>query len=153
MNKIYSLFILIFLPLLAIADDKKINIVTKQIHKYECALNSSNIDNIMSLYHHDSVFITPYNEPAIGKNKIKNIYIDIFHDVTFDLLLKLDEVHIMSQTWAYAYAHTNGTKKIQTNNKMSTSTFKNQDFFLLHLDYDKKWRIFRHVITNTEYMY
>jgi len=49
MNKIYSFFILIFLPLLAIAEDKKINIVTKQIHKYECAINSSNIDNIMSL--------------------------------------------------------------------------------------------------------
>lgn len=55
MKTICSVLMLILLPLVAIADDKRVELIINQIKQYEYGINHSNVGYIMNLYRHDSV--------------------------------------------------------------------------------------------------
>ncbi|MBZ3695236.1 YybH family protein [Phyllobacterium calauticae] len=121
--------------------------LTKQLDRYEKALNASNLDEVMMLYTDDAVFM-PQNFPTqIGRDAVRDTYGKIFQAIKLDVRFGIDEMGEFSDGWAYARTHSKGTATVLANKKQTMEG--NQEMFLFRRDNDGTWRFARYIFSST----
>ncbi|AVE05423.1 MULTISPECIES: YybH family protein [Pseudomonas] len=123
--------------------------ITQQLNRYEAALNSSDIDRVMTLYTDDAVFMPQYSLPAVGRDAVRAAYRQVFNTIKLDIRFTIDEIRPLSRDWAFARTRSNGTVKRLSSDQQSSAE-GNQEIFLLHRETGGQWRFARYIFTTTQ---
>jgi uncharacterized protein (TIGR02246 family) len=122
--------------------------IRQQLHRYEQALNSSDVDRVMTLYADDAVFMPQHSLPVIGRDAVRTAYRHVFDTIKLDIRFAIDEVRPLSRDWAFARTRSNGTVKVLGSDQLAGAE-ANQELFLLHREADGQWRIARYIFSTT----
>ncbi|WP_109480407.1 nuclear transport factor 2 family protein [Paraburkholderia sp. C35] len=137
-------------PRVAIAApaDETDRAITRQLHRYEQALNRSDIDAIMKLYDDAPVVMAQNMPSAVGREAVRTAYTQAFKAIRLNVRFTIDEIKPLSRDWAFV--RTNSTGTIETiAGKPSTQPEANQELFILHRGPDDVWRVARYIFTAT----
>ncbi len=119
-----------------------------QLQRYEQALNASDINNVMTLYTADSVFMPQHSLPAVGRDAVRVAYEHVFATIKLNIRFEIDEIQPLSPDWAFARTRSKGQVKVLANDQPATPE-ANQELFLLHRDADGQWRFARYIFSTT----
>lgn len=122
--------------------------IHQQLNRYEQALNSSDVDRVMTLYADDAVFMPQHSLPAVGRDAVRAAYRHVFDTIKLDIRFVIDEVRPLSRDWAFARTRSNGTVKVLGSDQPAGAE-ANQELFLLHREADGQWRIARYIFSTT----
>jgi len=123
---------------LAQSDDKKA--VRTLIENYGKAMNASNVDDVLTLFARDAVFM-PYGHPtAIGQQEIRSAFEQEFKSIDLDVKIVFDEI-LVDGSLAVVRSRSDGTLKILPKGKTIT-TESYRAFFVLQ-KHKNEWRIAR----------
>lgn len=123
--------------------------ITQQLNHYEAALNSSDIDRVMTLYADDAVFMPQHSPPAVGRDAVRAAYRQVFNTIKLDIRFTIDEIRPLSRDWAFARTRSDGTVK-RLSSDQQASIEGNQEIFLLHRETDGQWRFARYIFSTTQ---
>lgn len=143
----------VLLPLSALAAKPAANDAVKaaihqQLNRYEQALNSSDVERVMTLYADDAVFMPQHSLPAVGRDAVRTAYRHVFDTIKLDIRFAIDKVRPLSRDWAFARTRSNGTVKVLGSDQPAGAE-ANQELFLLHREADGQWRIARYIFSTT----
>ncbi|AJO79673.1 SgcJ/EcaC family oxidoreductase [Pseudomonas sp. MRSN 12121] len=124
------------------------NEVTRQLERYERALNASNVDQVMTLYAKDAVFMPQNSQPVVGRDAVRAAYRQIFGQIKLEVDFTIDEIQPLSPDWAFARTRSKGTVKVLAGDGKA-SPEGNQEVFLLHRESDGQWRFARYIFSTT----
>ena len=141
------------LPLSAMASesgpvDRDQAAITRQLDRYEQALNGADVDGVMKLYASDAVFMPQHSRPAEGREAIRTAYTQVFDTIRLDIDFTVDEIRVLSHDWAYARTRSSGTVKVLASDQPPAPE-ANQELFLLHRESDDQWRFARYIFSTT----
>lgn len=141
------------LPLTAWAASPSLNeaaeaAIHQQLRRYEQALNSSDVDRVMTLYADDAVFMPQHSLPAVGRDAVRAAYRHVFDTIKLDIRFAIDEVRLLSRDWAFARTRSNGAVNALGSDQPAGSE-ANQELFLLHREADGQWRIARYIFSTS----
>lgn len=128
--------------------DRDRTAITRQLDRYEQALNGADIDNVMKLYAQDAVFMPQHSLPAEGHDAIRTAYRHVFDTIRLNIDFTVDEIGVLSKDWAYARTRSKGTVKVLAIDQPPAPE-ANQELFLLHRDGDGEWRFARYIFSTT----
>ena len=128
--------------------DRDRTAITRQLDRYEQALNSADFDTIMKLYAKDAVFMPQHGLPAVGRDAILTAYRHVFDTIRLNIDFSIDEIGVLSHDWAYARTRSNGTVKVLAS-EQPPAPEGNQELFLLHRETDGQWRFARYIFSTT----
>jgi uncharacterized protein (TIGR02246 family) len=114
---------------------------------YSAALNSSDTNDVMSLYTDDGVFMPPYSQSAVGREAVRQAYDDVFAAIQLTVKFNVAEIVEMSPNWVFARTNSAGTTLTHATGK--TSAEGNQELFIFRKDRDGKFRIARYSFSST----
>ena len=123
-------------------------VVNHQLKRYEQALNASDVDGVMKLYAADAVVMAQNNMPAVGRDAVRQTYLHVFSSIKLKIRFDIDEIHPLTQDWAFARTRSNGQVKVLASHT-SAKPEANQELFLFHRDADGEWRIARYIFSTT----
>ncbi|WP_447776747.1 YybH family protein [Pseudomonas chlororaphis] len=123
--------------------------VTQQLKRYETALNTSDLDQVMTLYAGDAVFMPQNSPPAVGRDAVRAAYRQVFDLIRLDVRFTIDEIQPLSRDWAFARTRSNGTVKLLKGDQPASAE-GNQEVFLLHRESDGQWRFARYIFSTTQ---
>ncbi len=129
------------------ADAAKTAIV-QQLNRYEQALNSADLDQVMTLYANDAVFMPQNSPPAVGREAVRAAYRRVFDTIHLNIRFEIDEIRTLSSDWAYARTRSSGTVNVLGGDQ-PPSTEANQEMFLLHREANGLWRFARYIFSTT----
>lgn len=122
--------------------------IRQQLNRYEQALNSSDVNRVMTLYTDDAVFMPQNSLPAVGRDAVQASYHHVFGTIRLNVRFAIDEVRPLSRDWAFARTRSNGTVKVLGSDQPASAE-ANQELFLLHREPDGQWRIARYIFSTT----
>ncbi|TFZ47804.1 SgcJ/EcaC family oxidoreductase [Stenotrophomonas maltophilia] len=122
--------------------------ITRQLERYEQALNSSDVDAVMRLYSDDAVFMPQHSLPVAGAGAIRSAYQQIFKTIRLSIDFTIDEIQPLSRDWAFARTRSNGTVRVLASDGPAGAE-ANQEIFLLHRGKDAQWRFARYIFSTT----
>ncbi len=122
--------------------------VTRQLERYEQALNASDVDAVMKLYARDPVFMPQHSLPAVGREAVRAAYRQVFAKIRLDIDFSIDEIRPLGPDWAFARTRSNGTVKVLGVDAPAGAE-ANQEVFLLHRENDGQWRFARYIFSTT----
>ncbi|EPG5281411.1 TPA: SgcJ/EcaC family oxidoreductase [Pseudomonas aeruginosa] len=122
--------------------------VTRQLERYEQALNASDVDAVMKLYARDPVFMPQHSLPAVGREAVRAAYRQVFAKIRLDIDFSIDEIRPLAPDWAFARTRSNGTVKVLGVDAPAGAE-TNQEVFLLHRENDGQWRFARYIFSTT----
>ncbi len=122
--------------------------ITEQLHRYESALNSSDLDGVMQLYATDAVFMPQHGQPAVGREAVRAAYQQVFATIEIRIRFQIDEVQVLSPEWAYVRTRSTGTARLVGGDR-PPGPEANQELFLLHREADGQWRFARYIFSTT----
>lgn len=122
--------------------------ITRQLERYERALNSSDVDAVMRLYSDDAVFMPQHSLPVAGAGAIRSAYQQIFKTIRLSIDFTIDEIEPLSRDWAFARTRSNGTVKVLAKDGPAGAE-ANQEIFLLHRGKDGQWKFARYIFSTT----
>ncbi|MDF3887058.1 YybH family protein [Cupriavidus basilensis] len=122
--------------------------ISGQLARYEQALNSADIDRIMSLYARDPVFMPQNGSPAVGREAVRRAYGHVFDSIKLNVRFEVDEIRLLSDEWAYARTRSRGTVT-RLGNAVPPGPEANQELFLLRREADGQWRFARYIFSTT----
>lgn len=128
--------------------DRDLAAITRQLDRYEQALNSSDVDTVMKLYAEDAVFMPQHSLPAEGRDAVRTAYVHVFDTIHLDIDFTIDEIAVLSHDWAYARTRSNGTVKVLASDQPPAPE-ANQELFLMHRESDGQWRFARYIFSTT----
>ncbi|MGE7955405.1 YybH family protein [Pseudomonas sp. NPDC089530] len=123
--------------------------VTQQLKRYEAALNASDVDQVMTLYAKDAVFMPQHSQPVVGRDAVRAAYCRIFGQIKLDIGFTVDEIQPLAPDWAFARTRSQGTVKVLAGNQQARPE-GNQEVFLLHRESDGQWRFARYIFSTTQ---
>ncbi|AIC21214.1 ketosteroid isomerase [Pseudomonas chlororaphis] len=123
--------------------------VTQQLKRYETALNTSDLDQVMTLYAGDAVFMPQNSPPAVGRDAVRAAYRQVFDLIRLDVRFTIDEIQPLSRDWVFARTRSNGTVKLLKGDQPASAE-GNQEVFLLHRESDGQWRFARYIFSATQ---
>ncbi|RPT44497.1 DUF4440 domain-containing protein [Pseudomonas aeruginosa] len=122
--------------------------VTRQLERYEQALNASDVDAVMKLYARDPVFMPQHSLPAVGREAVRAAYRQVFAKIRLDIDFSIDEIRPLGPDRAFARTRSNGTVKVLGVDAPAGAE-ANQEVFLLHRENDGQWRFARYIFSTT----
>ncbi|PWY51180.1 SgcJ/EcaC family oxidoreductase [Pseudomonas sp. RW409] len=123
--------------------------VTQQLKRYETALNTSDLDQVMTLYAGDAVFMPQNSLPAVGRDAVRAAYRQVFDLIRLDVRFTIDEIQPLSRDWVFARTRSNGTVKLLKGDQPASAE-GNQEVFLLHRESDGQWRFARYIFSTIQ---
>ena len=132
----------------AVPDQRDQAAITRQLDRYEQALNASDVDAVMQLYAKDAVFLPQHSLPAVGHDAVRTAYRHVFDAIRLNINFTIDEIRVLSRDWAYARTRSNGTVKVLASDQPPASE-ANQELFLLRRESDGQWRFARYIFSTT----
>ncbi|RWA53426.1 DUF4440 domain-containing protein [Cupriavidus sp. UYMSc13B] len=122
--------------------------IVRQLNRYEQALNSADLEQVMTLYAGDAVFMPQNSPPAVGRDAVRAAYRHVFDTIRLNIRFEVDEIQTLSGDWAYARTRSTGTAKVLGNNQ-PPGPEANQELFLLHREASGQWRFARYIFSTT----
>jgi uncharacterized protein (TIGR02246 family) len=122
--------------------------IAKQLQRYERTLNTADIDGVMELYAKDAVFMPQHSLPAVGRDAVRSAYRHVFDTIKLNIRFEIDEVHQLSNDWAFARTRSTGTVKVLASDQAPIPA-ANQELFVLHREGDDEWRFVRYIFSTT----
>lgn len=115
--------------------------IEKLLFNYRDALNTSDINKVLSLYTNDGVFM-PSNAPsAIGQEQIKGSYEFVFKTIQLNIEFFIEEI-VVNGNFAFARTNSKGTTLIHANGQ--TVPEENRELFVLQKT-NGMWKISRYM--------
>ncbi|NOX92216.1 MAG: DUF4440 domain-containing protein [Gammaproteobacteria bacterium] len=121
--------------------------IKEVILAYGKAMNASNVDDVLSLYAKDAVFMPAKEPTATGQAQIKAAYEHEFKTIDLDVNIVFDEV-VQNGNLAFARTRSEGQLKILATGKV-VSTESYRAFFVLK-KIDNEWKIARFLFNFTQ---
>lgn len=115
--------------------------IEKLLFSYRDALNTSDVNKVLTLYTNDGVFM-PSNAPsAVGQEQIKASYEFVFKTIQLKIEFFIDEIQV-SGDFAFARTTSKGTTLIHANGQ--TVPEENRELFVLQ-KVEGQWKIARYM--------
>lgn len=116
------------------------------LRSYEQALNSADIERVMTLYTDDGVFMPQHSPPSVGRAAVRMAYEAVFQ--TIKLTVKFDIVEIRQIAPDWAFARTNSAGSVRINATGASGPEANQELFLFQR-VGGEWKIARYSFSTT----
>ncbi|WP_347900731.1 SgcJ/EcaC family oxidoreductase [Pseudomonas purpurea] len=123
--------------------------ITEQLNRYQAALNTCDLERVMSMYTDDAVFMPQNSLPAVGRSAVQAAYRRVFDTIKLDVRFTIDEIRLLSPDWAFARTRSNGTVTMLNSNQPARPE-GNQEMFVLHREADGQWRFARYIFSTTQ---
>lgn len=121
------------------------NIIQEKILNFESALNLGDIEDVLSFYSDEAIFM-PDGNKTLKKSKIGKSGAEFL--IESDFKIRFDDVKIaIDETYAFVEA----IAKTSQNDKESSSKFErtSRDFFVFRKE-ESDWKIFRYTFNNVK---
>lgn len=121
------------------------NIVKEKILNFESALNVRNVNDILSIFSDEAIFMPhgnkTLNKSQIGKSGSKFLIESDFKIQFYNMNIAIDET----------YAFVDAIAKISQNDKESSSKLEktSRDFFVFRKE-EGDWKLFRYIFNNVK---
>lgn len=120
--------------------------IEKLLFSYRDALNTSDVNKVLTLYTNDGVFM-PSNAPsAIGLDQIKASYTFVFSQIQLCIEFYIDEILTIGD-YAFARTTSKGTTLIHANGERIAE--ENRELFVFN-QIDGQWKIYRYMFNKME---
>lgn len=120
--------------------------IEKMLFSYRDALNTSDVNKVLTLYTSDGVFM-PSNAPsAVGQEQIKASYEFVFKTIQLKIEFFIDEIQVNGD-FAFARTTSKGTTLIHANGQ--TVPEENRELFVFE-KVKGEWKIARYMFNKTE---
>jgi uncharacterized protein (TIGR02246 family) len=120
--------------------------IEKLLFSYRDALNTSDVEKVLTLYTNDGVFM-PTNAPsAIGQEQLKASYEFVFKTIQLHIEFYVDEI-VVNGDYAFARTMSKGTTLIHANGQ--TVPEENRELFVLQRA-NGQWKIARYMFNKTK---
>ncbi len=107
--------------------------------QYERALNSADAGTITQLYTADGVQMAPDAPAAVGRESVTAAYVGTFKAISLNLKFTVDEIKVLSKTFALLRSHSAGTVKVNgTDQPAGPAAFK--ELFILNKQANGQWK-------------
>ena len=120
--------------------------IIETLKSYEAALNASDTNAVMALYAEDGVFMPRHFASAVGAEKVRAAYDDIFATIRLDVAFDIVEVVPVADDWAFARTNSAGTVKVLATGGGGPEA--NQELFVMQR-VSGAWRIARYAFSTT----
>jgi len=115
--------------------------ISDTLKAYERALNMSNTDAVMAVYAPDGVFMPQELPTFVGADAVRKSYDMIFRRITLTVTFTVVEVHVVSDSWAFARTTSAGKQKINATGE--TTDEANHELFVFEKP-GGSWKIARY---------
>jgi len=112
---------------------------------YEQALGSGDVNAMMRTFADNPVVLLPGKPTAVGREAVRSSYEEQFLAIRFSITFKIDEVQELSENWAFARTHSDGSKVVRATG--ATLPGGNQELFILSRNEAGVWKIARYAFS------
>lgn len=120
--------------------------LTHVIERYETALNTGDVETIVSLYSKEPVFMPQNALAQIGVESVQGAYQHVFSNIKLNVDFTVYEIEVLGDT-AWARTSSAGTTKILAN-EQEISEGNNELFVFKKIDSD--WKIHRYLFATSQ---
>lgn len=128
------------------ADESDRAAIEGVIQGYEAALNTSDVDAVMTLYAEDGVLMAPRGSSKVGADVVRAAYAGTFEAIKLDIEFDIQEIKQVAPEWAFARSNSAGS--LTVNATGDTRPEENQELFVLQ-KVNGVWKIARYSFSNT----
>lgn len=114
--------------------------------RYQRALNASGVEDALSLYADDAVFMAQNRQSSVGRDAIQTAYAEIFKTITLKVEFKVAELKQLCAEWVLARTNSAGVSTINATAVQSQEG--NQELFLFQT-VGADWKIARYCFSTT----
>lgn len=115
--------------------------IKKLLFNYRDALNASSVDNVLSLYTENGVFMPAAAPTSVGKEQVKGAYEFVFSQIQLSIEFFIDEIEVIDD---YAFARSTSKGSTLIHSTGDTVTEENREIFVLKKE-DGSWKIDRYM--------
>jgi uncharacterized protein (TIGR02246 family) len=120
--------------------------VESQIKTYEKALNSNDIESILSLYGQAPVFMPQHAPPLVGREAVRAGYRQVFETIKLNVEFTIHEVEVLGDTaWART-SSAGGTRILAAGIEVQEG---NNELFVFKREHGD-WKIHRYLFATTQ---
>lgn len=119
--------------------------VREVIHTYESALNSNDVEGILSLYGTEPVFMPQHSAPLVGRDAVRAGYQHVFQTIKLDIRFEVYEVQ-QAGDWAWARTSSAGRTRILANGTQIAEA--NNELFIFRHE-NGAWKIHRYLFATS----
>lgn len=114
--------------------------------RYQDALNTSSVDEAMTLYTSNAVTMAPHSPSVIGIDAIQRSYRHGMQAVRFRIRFHIAEIVPMAPDWAFARTNSAGTITVRATGAKTAEA--NQELFVFQ-KISGRWKIARYSFSST----
>lgn len=116
--------------------------IEKSLGIYFDALNKSNVEQAVSQYTSDGIFMPTGLPTAAGTSELTTAYENVFKAIQLNVTFKIEEIVLSDNSTAFVRTQSNGTQLIHANNQKTEEL--NREFFLMKNE-NGSWKISRYM--------
>jgi len=149
MKKLLPIFlfsIFLFSATDAESQDKNKLEIESLIQDYQKALNASDLNSVVSIYTKDAVLIPTASPTADGQEQIKQTYVYVFDNFSFNLNFDVLEIEVMGNR-AFARSTSKGDLTIKASGE--TVPDENRELFIFE-NQNGNWKIARYMYNKSK---
>jgi len=120
-----------------IMNEKEQSEIKKILFSYRDALNESNVDQVLTLYTQNGVFMPSGAPTAIGQEQVKGTYEFVFSIIQLNIEFYIDEIEVVGD-YAFVRTTSQGTTLIHASGE--TVPEENRELFVLRKE-NGSWKI------------
>ncbi len=120
--------------------------VQSVLQSYEAALNSNDIDTILSLYGREPVFMPQHAPALVGREAVRAGYEQVFATIKLDVSFTIHEVE---EVGAWAWARTSSAGRTRILAVDAEVAEGNNELFVFRRE-DGAWKIHRYLFSTTQ---
>ena len=120
--------------------------VQSVLQSYEAALNSNDIDTILSLYGREPVFMPQHAPALVGRDAVRVGYEQVFATIKLDVSFTIHEVE---EVGAWAWARTSSAGRTRILAVDAEVAEGNNELFVFRRE-DGAWKIHRYLFSTTQ---
>ncbi|TAI47468.1 YybH family protein [Flagellimonas allohymeniacidonis] len=120
--------------------------IKKLLLDYRDALNTSDVEKVMSLYTQNGVFMASAAPTAVGTDQVKGAYEFVFSQIQLSIEFFIDEIQVLNG-YAIARSTSKGSTLIHATNE--TVPEENREIFVLKQE-DGDWKIDRYMFNKMQ---
>ncbi len=119
-----------------------IEVIKNLTEEYDAAINSGDLDSLVSLYTDDAVRMSPNMPALVGKDAIRSVMQSSFKKYTIDLKKTIEEVIVCDDL-----AFVRGTSTVTSTPKVGGEPIRHTGKWVTFnkRQPDGSWRIYRHI--------
>ncbi|KAI9717826.1 MAG: hypothetical protein M1828_007065 [Chrysothrix sp. TS-e1954] len=113
---------------------------------YRDGLNTASVENCIGLYSSQGMCMPQHAPASTGRSELTTCYQNFFNMLKFDVEFDIKEVHVFTDTWAFARTTSAGTTTLVQNGQKNHEA--NQELFVMEKE-QGKWKIARYCFCTT----